>query len=98
MHIRNSCDIAGICPNSQQLTHELRAAKAEVHELIIDSLGRQEQNCSVLCGSNSKGSMDPLCDPFGWSFGLRHHLQWPSAWTEFMFDFFRSHPLSTSPQ
>lgn len=93
MHVHNNCDIAGICPNSEQLAIQLRAIGVEVEDTIINFAGHQVSQCMRSCGTNPNGDTAPLSDPLGWSLGLANHLRWPLNWTAAMLDFFRSHPL-----
>ena len=97
MHIHNSCDTAGICPNSEQLTSELRAAGVSVEDVILDDHGNRVYACNSSCGSNPKGGFALLTNPFGSMVGMVNHAQWPKAWTLEMLTFFRQHPLK-APQ
>ncbi len=92
-HVRNSCDVAGLCPNAERLAAELRAAGVSLNDVIIDGSGKQVEACSAWCGSNPDGDMNPLRNPLGWTVGLRRHARWPSGWTRAMLDFLRAHPL-----
>lgn len=98
MQIRNSCDLAGLCPNAAQLTAELRAAGVEVEDIVIDSSRRRVTACWSYCGTNPYGDTSFFSSPLGWSLGLFHHLRWPTGWTAAMLAFLRDHPLDTSRQ
>jgi hypothetical protein len=93
MHVHNSCDVAGICPNGEKLAAELRRAGVNLEDVIIDSAGKRVAACEVSCGADPKGGIDPWRNPPGWLLGLHHHERWPSQWTPAMLDFFREHPL-----
>jgi dienelactone hydrolase len=97
MHIHNSCDTAGICPSSEQLTSELLAAGVSVDDVILDSHGNRVSACNSSCGSNPKAGFALLSNPIGSMVGMVNHAQWPKAWTIKMLDFFRAHPLK-APQ
>lgn len=93
MHVRNRCDVAGICPNGERLGAELRAAGVSLKDVIIDGSGKQVAACSAWCGSNPDGDMNPLRNPLGWTVGIAHHGRWPGGWTRPMLGFLRAHPL-----
>jgi dienelactone hydrolase len=95
MHIHNSCDTGGICPNSEQLTSELRAAGVSVEDVILDSRGNRVSVCNSSCGSDPKAGFALLSNPIGSMVGMVNHAQWPKAWTLKMLGFFRKHPLKT---
>jgi len=95
MHIHNSCDTAGICPSSEQLTTQLLASGVSVEDVILDYRGRRVLTCTSSCGSNPKGEMVLLSNPLGSAAGIFNHSQWPRTWTPAMLDFFRKHPLKT---
>jgi dienelactone hydrolase len=97
MHIHNSCDTAGICPSSEQLTNALLTAGVSVEDVILDNHGNRVYACNSACGSNPKGAMSLLTNPIGSAVGAINHAQWPKSWTPAMLDFFRMHPLK-APQ
>lgn len=94
-HIHNSCDTAGICPSSEQLTSELRAAGVSVEDVILDNRGNRVGACNSTCGSNSRARFVLLTNPVASIEGMVNHSQWPKAWTLKMLDFSRAHPLKT---
>ncbi len=96
MHIHNSCDTAGICPSSEQLTSELLAARVSVEDVILDNHGNRVYECNSSCGSNSMGGLALLTNPLSSTVGMMNHAQWPKAWTSAMLHFFREHPLKTA--
>jgi len=93
MYVHNACDIAGICPNTEKLTAELRLAGVKVEDVIVDSDGKRVDACMDWCGADPNGGLTLLHNPRGWLVGLHHHGRWPSEWTPAMLDFFRAHPL-----
>jgi poly(3-hydroxybutyrate) depolymerase len=96
MHVRNSCDVAGICPNDERLAAKLRAAGVSLTDVILDGAGKQVEACWSWCGTNPDGDMSLLRNPIGWTVGLHRHNRWPSEWNPAMLDFLRRHPLQPS--
>ena len=94
LHIHSNCDVAGICPNCEQLTSELTAAGVIVDDVIDDSLGGQVSKCMHACGADPEGDADPLLNPLAWSLGVANHSRWPLSWTRTMLEFLRDHPLN----
>ena len=94
MQVHDDCDLAGICPNCERLAKESRSMGAEVHDTIINFVGRQVSECMQWCGTNPNADLFPASNPLGWSLGLSNHGGWPLSWTSTMLDFFRDHPLS----
>jgi hypothetical protein len=97
MHIHNNCDVAGICPNCESLTSQLMAAGASVSDTIVDALGSRVSACMRACGADSKGDPAPVSNPLAWTLGLGNHSRWPLNWTRTMLEFFRDHPLKSTP-
>jgi poly(3-hydroxybutyrate) depolymerase len=93
MHVHNSCDVAGICPNGEKLASRLRSAGVSIRDVIIDSSGKQVDACDASCGTNPSGDTTPIGNLKGWWIGLRHHAKWPNAWTRAMLEFLRDNPL-----
>lgn len=93
MHVRNSCDIAGICPNGNVLAKQMLALKVDFQDVILDPSGMRVYACDDTCGTDPKGS-----GSIGWSGSFRgfiHHVGWPSKeWTDRMLVFLRDHPLA----
>lgn len=96
MHVRNSCDVAGICPNDERLAGQLRDVGVSLDDVTLDGGNKQVAACSAWCGSNPDGDMNPLLNPIGWTVGLHRHNRWPSEWNGAMLDFLRRHPLRPS--
>jgi dienelactone hydrolase len=93
MHVHNSCDIAGLCPNGERLATELRAAGVSLDDVIIDGAGKRVDACWSWCGDNPDGDLSLLRNPIGWTLGVSRHNRWPKQWTPAMLDFLRAHPL-----
>lgn len=93
MHVHNSCDIGGTCPNAERLAKELRAAGVSIEDVIIDGSGRRVDACWSWCGTSPDAYMNLLSCPIGWTLGLYHHSRWPTEWNRAMLDFLRGHPL-----
>jgi hypothetical protein len=77
------------------LTHkQIRAIGGSVMDTIIGTEQNPVNGCDLACGTN------PNADPsnhLGSTLGVANHLRWPTLWTPAMLDFFRQHPLSSSP-
>ena len=93
MHLHNSCDIAGICPNGERMAKQLAAAGVSVRDTIIDFSGKQVNQCTLSCGAREGGASTPGSDPLGFSVGLVEHGRWPKKWTPVMLDFMHAHSL-----
>jgi predicted esterase len=92
--VHNSCDIDGLCPNSELTHKQIRAIGGHVMDTIIDTDQSPANGCNLACGTN------PNADPsnqLGSTLGAANHLRWPTLWTAAMLDFFRQHPLSDRP-
>jgi predicted esterase len=94
MHVHNSCDLAGLCPNAEKAAKELRAAGVNLRDVILDAAGEETAACSSHCGTNSNGDTSFWRNPWGYTEGLRHHMKWPRKWNPAMLDFLRDHPLA----
>jgi dienelactone hydrolase len=95
MHIYNNCEIAGLCPNCEQLNSQLTAAGVSVEDRIIDALNSRVSQCMKACGTNPDGDPNALSDTLGWTLGIANHSRWPLNWTRTMLDFFRDHALNS---
>jgi predicted esterase len=92
MHVRNSCDIGGICPNGIAISQQLRAIGTDFQDVIVGASGEQVAACDDSCGTNPMAGK-----PIGFWGGLRgakNHLFWPKRWTDRMLEFLKRHPLS----
>ena len=72
MHIHNSCDIAGLCPNSEKMTQELRAAGIDVRDVILNSDGQRVESCDEFLRHEFERRPEFLAQ----SVGLYH---WPAT-------------------
>ena len=93
LHVRNSCDIGGICPNGGVIAQQVRAFGGDLQDVILDSSGNQVPQCDDSCGSDPQGG-----GPIGfWSglVGAGHHMIWPRAWNDPMLNFLKQHPLGS---
>ncbi len=93
MHLHNSCDIAGICPNGELLAKQLKTAGVPMRDTIINFTGEQVNQCMLSCGADSGANGAPGSDPLGYSLGFMEHARWPKKWTPVILDFMRGHPL-----
>ena len=93
MHLHNSCDIAGICPNGEMLAKQLQAAGVPMRDTIINFAGEQVNQCMLSCGADSGANAAAGSDPLGYSLGFMEHARWPKKWTPAMLDFMRGHAL-----
>lgn len=91
MHVRNACDIGGICPNANVFAHQMRALKVRLEDVIIDSSAEPVKACDDSCGTDPKAGGDIGLD--GEIRGFFHHIFWPRSLNPRMLDFLRRHPL-----
>jgi predicted esterase len=92
MHVRNDCDIGGICPNGNRFAARVRALGGSIEDVIVDSSEQQVASCDDSCGTDemANGQIGTIA-----SFrGLARHMRWPAQWNERMLNFLREHPLS----
>jgi poly(3-hydroxybutyrate) depolymerase len=83
--VHNSCDIAGLCPNSELIISQVARIGANPDDdVIINSLKQEVGFCDPLCGTDADGSSSNLP---GTSVGSLNHLEWPLTWTESMLNF-----------
>jgi predicted esterase len=92
MHVRNSCDIDGICPNGNAFANQMRSLGLSLDDVILDSDGKAISACDASCGINPMGG--GTIGASGSARGLAHHLRWPSAQNARMFEFMKRHPLA----
>jgi predicted esterase len=95
MHVRNSCDIGGICPNGIRFVAQLRAVGNQIDDVMVDSDGHQVFDCDPACGVDPNGA--GKISTSGSFRGFRNHVTWPAAWTDAMLKFMREHPRGASP-
>jgi predicted esterase len=92
MHVRNDCDIGGICPNGSRFAARVRALGGSIEDVIIDSSGRRVTSCDNSCGTNEMavGQIGTLAGLRG----LTRHMRWPAQWNGQMLNFLRRHPFA----
>lgn len=95
MHVRNSCDIAGTCPNGSVLAKQMLDLKLDFQDMILDPSGMRVDACDDTCGTDPKGNGSVGAS--GSFRGFIHHVRWPPReWTDRMMVFLRDHPLAPS--
>ena len=92
MHVRNSCDIGGICPNGDTFASQMRSIGVSLDEVILDPEGKPVTACDPSCGSSPMATGDVSTG--GTLRGILHHVQWPTASNLRMFEFMKQHPLA----
>ena len=93
MHIHNSCDVGGICPNGELLATQLNAAGVVVDDLMLDNSHQRVHACDDSCGTDPNAPDKSTATVTGSIIGLGNHTRWPKEWMTTMLDFFRQHPL-----
>ena len=96
MHVRNSCDIGGICPNGNTFALQMHSIGVSLDDVILDPDGKRVTACDDTCGTSPMAAGEVGANG-AWR-GLVHHLRWPSAWNSQMFDFMKLHLLPLSPK
>jgi poly(3-hydroxybutyrate) depolymerase len=96
MHVHNSCDVGGICPNGEEMASWLNSAGVFVDDVILDNHHSRVYSCTDSCGTDPTAPMDSTATAAGSVIGLGNHMRWPREWTTAMLDFFRQHPLKTA--
>jgi predicted esterase len=91
MHVRNSCDIGGICPNGNTFALQMRSAGAVLDDVILDPDGKPVTTCDDTCGTSPMAAGE--VGTSGTLRGIAHHMRWPSASNHQMFEFLKQHPL-----
>jgi poly(3-hydroxybutyrate) depolymerase len=91
MHVRNDCDIGGICPNGTRFAARVRAFGGSIEDVIIDSSGLRASSCDDSCGTDEMA--DGQIGTLAGLRGVARHMQWPVQWNELILDFLRHHPL-----
>jgi poly(3-hydroxybutyrate) depolymerase len=88
--VHNSCDIAGLCPNSELIVDQVGAIGANPDDdVIINDLKFEVGFCDPLCGTDPDGTSTSLP---GITLGSLNHIEWPQTWTEPMLEFLATHP------
>ena len=89
LQVHNSCDIAGLCPDSEMIISQVATIGANPDEdVIIGALKQQVGFCDPLCGTDPDGSSSSIP---GVTVGSLNHLEWPVTWTEPMLTFLATH-------
>jgi hypothetical protein len=91
MHLRNSCDIGGICPNGNTFAFQMRSIGVGLGDVILDPARKPVSACDDTCGTSPMASGE--VGTSGTWRGLAHHLRWPAASNPQMFEFLKQHPL-----
>ena len=87
--VHNSCDIAGLCPDSEMIISQVATIGANPDEdVIIGPLKQQVGYCDPACGTDPDGSSSNVR---GVTLGSLNHLEWPVTWTEPMLNFLATH-------
>jgi hypothetical protein len=87
--VHNSCDIAGLCPNSEMIISQAASIGANPDDdVIINDLKQQVGFCDPTCGTDPDGSSSNVP---GTTVGSLNHIEWPLTWTEPMLDFLAAH-------
>jgi len=94
MHVRNDCDIGGICPNGNRFAARVRALGGSIKDVIIDSSARRVASCDDSCGADEMGAGQ--IGTVAALRGMARHMQWPTEWNGRMLNFLREYPLSTA--
>jgi predicted esterase len=92
MHVRNSCDIGGICPNGNNFALQMRSIGVSLDDVILDPDGKPVTSCDDTCGTSPMAAGDTSLS--GTWRGVAHHLGWPKASNAQMFEFMKQHPLA----
>ena len=88
--VHNSCDIAGLCPNSEMIIRQVATIGANPDDdVIINDLKQQVGFCDPTCGIDPDGSSSNVP---GVTVGSLNHIEWPLTWTEPMLSFLATHP------
>ncbi len=95
VHVRNACDIGGICPNALRFVAQLHGIGNQVDDVIVDSDGRQVSNCDPACGTNPNGGGEISAS--GAFRGFKNHVRWPTSWNDAMLEFLKKHPRGAGP-
>ncbi len=72
MHVRNGCDIGGICPNGNNFARQMRAIGVSLDDVILDPEGKPVTSCDDTCGTSPRAAGDVGA---GGTFrGILHHM------------------------
>ncbi|HLI79946.1 MAG TPA: PHB depolymerase family esterase, partial [Candidatus Binataceae bacterium] len=85
MHVRNSCDIGGICPNGNTFAQQMRSISISLDDVLLNAYGTPISACDDTCGTSPNADGD--VSVMGQVAGFGHHVRWPSAWNARMLAF-----------
>ena len=91
MHVRNNCDIGGICPNGNNFAVQMRSIAISLDDVILDPADKPITACDDTCGTSPMAAGEVGAS--GTWRGVLHHVRWPSASNARMFEFMKQHPL-----
>ncbi len=91
MHVRNNCDIGGICPNGNNFALQMRSIGIALDDVLLDPDGQPVTACDDTCGTSPMAAGE--IGASGTLRGLKHHLSWPTDSNARMFEFMKQHPL-----
>jgi predicted esterase len=94
LHLRNSCDIGGICPNGNTFASQVRAIGVSLDDVILDADGKPVTSCDDSCGTSPTAGGEVGAS--GTLRGFGHHLRWPQAFNPRIFEFMKQHPLAAA--
>ncbi len=94
IHVRNDCDIGGICPNGTRFATRMHDLGDRVDDVIVDSAGNQIGSCDNACGTDAMGNGQ--VGSLGSLRGAARHLRWPSDFNDKMLTFLKEHPLNNA--
>ena len=94
MHIRNDCDIGGICPNGNRFADRIRSMGGTIDDVIVNSSGAQVTSCEEGCGVDVMG--DGQIEKTSALRGLVHHVRWPKDWNDKMLAFLAQHSVNAT--
>jgi hypothetical protein len=94
MHVRNDCDIGGMCPNGSRFAARVRAMGGSIDDVILDASGKRVTECDATCGNDAMAD-GQLADGAAVR-GLMHHVRWPTASNYDMLRFLKLNPLPES--
>lgn len=97
MHVRNACDIGGICPNAGVFAARIRMMGGSIDDIIVNSSGTRVPACDRTCGTDKMADGGDI-GKLAALRGLLHHMRWPKAWNENMLAFLKQHPLKADPE
>jgi predicted esterase len=95
MHVRNACDIGGICPNARMFAARFRMMGGRIDDVVVNPSGAKATACDRTCGTDEMADGD--IGRLALLRGLIHHMRWPKTWNDSMLAFLKQHPLKADP-